>query len=237
MQKIAPAVENAPAVMTKDELFAPAQRLVDGTIDPTRRKALETALEARREDYADSDVWSLKLAQALKRDLDTFTPAKTFRGQDVASEVRTLQHAMADAIRQKTYASLDDVNIKKDYLDWANLDELQKVGVKAITDTKLKGGAGTLVGGMWDMLTVPVKTVGGRVFGASQTNLSGRVSNIRRPSDVAGVYGAAGAGAAVGSGVRAIVLRNEKGAVLELSGRQTGLMLNADLSGLAISLR
>ena len=77
----------------------------------------------------------------------------------------------------------------------------------------------------------------GFVFGASQTYLSGRVSNIRRPSDVAGVYGAVGAGAVVGSGVRAIVLRNEKGAILELSGRQTGLMLNADLSGLAISLR
>lgn len=77
----------------------------------------------------------------------------------------------------------------------------------------------------------------GLVFGASQTYLSGRVSRIRRPSDVAGVYGAGGAGAAVGAGVRAIVLSNEKGAVLELSGRQVGLMLNADLSGLAISLR
>ena len=77
----------------------------------------------------------------------------------------------------------------------------------------------------------------GLVFGASQTDLAGRVSNIRRPSDVAGVYGAAGAGAAVGGGVRAIVLRNEKGALLELSGRQIGLMVNADLSGMAISLR
>jgi hypothetical protein len=77
----------------------------------------------------------------------------------------------------------------------------------------------------------------GLVFGASQTYLSGRVSHISRPSDVAGVYGAGGAGAAVGRGVRAIVLTNEKGAVLELSGRQTGLMVNADLSGLAISLK
>jgi hypothetical protein len=76
----------------------------------------------------------------------------------------------------------------------------------------------------------------GLVFGASQTYLSGTVSNIYRPSDVAGVYGAGGAGAAVGTGVRAIVLTNEKGAVLQLSGRQTGLMVNADLSGLAISL-
>ena len=77
----------------------------------------------------------------------------------------------------------------------------------------------------------------GLVFGASQTYLSGRVRHISRPSDVAGVYGAAGAGAAVFTGARAIVLSNDKGAILELSGRQTGLMVNADLSGLAISLR
>ena len=77
----------------------------------------------------------------------------------------------------------------------------------------------------------------GLVFGGSKTVLHGRVSNIWRPSDIAGVYGAAGAGIAVGSGARAIVLTNQKGAVLELSGYQTGLMANADLSGLAITMR
>ena len=74
----------------------------------------------------------------------------------------------------------------------------------------------------------------GLVFGGSKTVLRGRVSNIYRASDVAG---AAGAGLAVGSGARAIVLTNQKGAVLELTGRQTGLMANADLSGLAITMR
>jgi hypothetical protein len=77
----------------------------------------------------------------------------------------------------------------------------------------------------------------GLVFGGSKTVLQGRVSNIYRPSDVAGVYGAAGAGLAVGGGARAIVLTNQKGAVLELAGRQVGLMANADLSGLAITLK
>ena len=99
------------------------------------------------------------------------------------------------------------------------------------------GGSGTLT---FHGRQYPLSIGGlsyGFVFGASQTELRGRVSNIRRPSDVAGVYGAAGAGLAVGGGARAIVLRNEKGAILELSGRQVGLMANADLSGLAISLR
>jgi hypothetical protein len=77
----------------------------------------------------------------------------------------------------------------------------------------------------------------GLVFGGSKTTLRGRVSRINQPSDIAGVYGAAGAGLAVGGGARAIVLTNQKGAVLELAGQQVGLMANLDLSGLAISLK
>jgi hypothetical protein len=99
------------------------------------------------------------------------------------------------------------------------------------------GGSGTLTfhGQRYPLAIGGVSA--GLVFGGAETFLQGRVSNIYRPSDVAGVYGAGGAGAALGRGVGAIVLTNEKGAVLELSGRQLGLMVNADLSGLAISLR
>jgi lipid-binding SYLF domain-containing protein len=99
------------------------------------------------------------------------------------------------------------------------------------------GGSGVL---QFRGRTYPLSTGGldyGLVFGGSKTVLRGRVSNIYRPSDVAGVYGAAGAGLAVGRGARAIVLTNQKGAVLELTGQQVGLMANADLSGLAITMR
>jgi len=99
------------------------------------------------------------------------------------------------------------------------------------------GGSGVLV---FHGRAYPLSTGGldyGLVFGGSKTVLRGRVSHIVQPSDVAGVYGAAGAGLAVGRGARAIVLTNQKGAVLELSGQQIGLMANADLSGLAITLR
>jgi hypothetical protein len=77
----------------------------------------------------------------------------------------------------------------------------------------------------------------GFTFGASETRLHGRVANIRRPSDVEGVYGQAGAGAAVIRGAQAVVLSNQNGAVLTLSGMQTGLIVSADLSGLALTLR
>lgn len=77
----------------------------------------------------------------------------------------------------------------------------------------------------------------GLTFGGSQTNLRGRVSNINRPSDIEGVYGAAGAGAAVIRGPQAVILTNQRGAVMELSGTQTGLIVNLDLNGMALSLR
>ena len=99
------------------------------------------------------------------------------------------------------------------------------------------GGEGTLV---FHGRRYPISIGGisaGFVFGASKTYFRGTVSRIRGPGDVAGVYGAAGAGLAVGRGARAIVLSNQKGAVLELTGHQVGLMANADLSGLAITLR
>ena len=77
----------------------------------------------------------------------------------------------------------------------------------------------------------------GFTFGASETHFHGTVSNIRRPSDINGVYAQGGAGAAVVKGAQAIVLTNQNGAVLALSGEQNGLIVSLDLSGLALGLK
>ncbi|MDO9411229.1 MAG: hypothetical protein Q7T81_01460 [Pseudolabrys sp.] len=99
------------------------------------------------------------------------------------------------------------------------------------------GGSGTLT---FKGRTYPLSIGGlsyGFTFGASETNFRGTVTNIRRASDVAGVYGQGGVGAAVGRGAQAVVLTNQNGAILSLSGRQAGLIVSADLSGLALSMR
>ena len=77
----------------------------------------------------------------------------------------------------------------------------------------------------------------GLVFGASKTRFHGVVRHIRRARDVVGVYGAAGGGGALGVGAQTIVLSNDKGAVLQLTGRQVGLQVNADLSGMSIAFK
>ena len=77
----------------------------------------------------------------------------------------------------------------------------------------------------------------GFTFGASETHFHGTVTNIRRPSDINGVYGQGGGGAAVIQGAQGVVLANQNGAVLTLAGEQTGLIVSLDLSGLVLSLK
>lgn len=99
------------------------------------------------------------------------------------------------------------------------------------------GGSGTLT---FHGKSYPISIGGlsyGFTFGASETRFHGTVRNITRPSDVAGVYAAAGAGGAVGAGAQAIVLTNQKGAVLSLAGRSAGVIISVDLNGMALSLR
>ena len=99
------------------------------------------------------------------------------------------------------------------------------------------GGSGTLVfHGRFYPLSIGGVSYG-FTFGGSATDFVGTVSNIRTPFDVNGVYGAAGAGVAIGPGAGGIVLANQNGAVLTISWRQTGLIVAADLNGLVITLR
>src|SRR5262245_52200934 len=88
--------------------------------------------------------------------------------------------------------------------------------------------------------TYPIRIGGlsyGFMIGASETRFRGTATFNGSPRSVAGVYGAGGVGGAVGRGAQAIVLANQNGAVLALTGYQRGLQINADLSGLAVTMR
>ena len=173
-EEISPAVKGIKGDITKDELFSPLIERIAGITDPTKKKAYENAFEALSEDYATIAKFSYEQAQKLKSELDEFTPAKVFKGQDVANEFRMLQNDMANTIRQKTYEALSDINIRQKYIDYGNLQELKKVGVKAISDGGTKGGFGSFWTSVYDKLLTPVKTVGGKTL----YNIGGKLEVI-----------------------------------------------------------
>jgi hypothetical protein len=83
-------------------------------------------------------------------------------------------------------------------------------------------------------------TVGGiglGSLGVAAADLAGTASNLHRPQDIAGTYGAAGAGVTFIGGGQVATLQNEKGVVLQLRGGQVGFQVSLGLAGMTIGLR
>jgi len=74
-------------------------------------------------------------------------------------------------------------------------------------------------------------------LGVASVSLAGTASNLHSPSDIAGTYGAAGAGATFVGGAQVVRLQNEKGVVLRLSGPQIGFQVSLGLAGMTIAMQ
>src|SRR4051794_4408630 len=101
----------------------------------------------------------------------------------------------------------------------------------------VSGGKGTIT---LDKRTYPITLGGvslGATVGASKTDLVGRAYNLTSVADIEGTYSAAEAGLAVAGGGKVAKLKNSRGVVLEVKGKQMGLMVSVDLSGMEIALK
>ena len=86
----------------------------------------------------------------------------------------------------------------------------------------VSGGKGTLnFAGTTYKLGVGGVSLGATI-GASKAELIGEAENINKPSDIEGTYTAIQAGVAAAGGSKVAQLKNSKGVVLKLRGKQIG---------------
>jgi hypothetical protein len=108
--------------------------------------------------------------------------------------------------------------------------------VKAGFIVGVGGGSGTLnCNGHYRRLSVGGIGIGS--LGVSAVDLNGTASNVNRPSDVAGTYGAAGAGATFIAGGQVATLQNQNGVILSLGGFQAGFQVSLSLGGMTLALQ
>ena len=127
----------------------------------------------------------------------------------------------------------------------AGLSTPSRAETGAVTVVFTKGGLILGVGGGNGVLvfrghrypfTVSGMSVGFTI-GASTTKFVGRALNLRSPYDLAGSYGAAGAGGAIAAGAGGVQLQNAKGVILQLSGPKVGAEVSAAVGGVTIAMR
>ena len=101
----------------------------------------------------------------------------------------------------------------------------------------VSGGSGTLT---FEGKDHPISIGGvslGATIGASKAEFVGDVFNLAALTDIEGVYSGTKAGIAVAGGPKVAELKNAKGVVLKVSGKQIGVELTLDLNGMQISLK
>ncbi len=82
-----------------------------------------------------------------------------------------------------------------------------------------------------------IKGLNVAAVGISKIKAKGDVYNLTAPTDLAGTYLTAGAGAAVIKGKAGLVMRNDKGVVINLLSDQTGVQLSLGSDGLKINMK
>jgi hypothetical protein len=82
-----------------------------------------------------------------------------------------------------------------------------------------------------------VKGLNVAAVGISKIKAKGDVYNLKDAKDLEGTYVTAGAGAAVIKGKAGLVMRNDKGVVVNLLSDQTGVQLSLGTDGLNITMK
>ena len=73
--------------------------------------------------------------------------------------------------------------------------------------------------------------------GLSKTSAKGEAYNLKDASDLEGTYVTASAGMAIIKGKAGLVMRNDKGVVINLNADQTGAQLSLGTDGLRITIK
>lgn len=124
----------------------------------------------------------------------------------------------------------------------AQPQEPYPIGEVTINATQVAAGVGWTWGGgnlKFKGKTYSFKIQGLNVaaVGISKLNAKGDVYNLTTPTDLAGTYVTAGAGAALVKGKAGLIMRNDKGVVINLISDQTGVQLSLGTDGLTISMK
>ena len=158
---IAPALKGSPERIDMSDFIDEIAEQIDEIPELTRKNELVDALNAFKDDYRKVGKIGMEKLQQYKEGWARFLPDKVYKGRPIASSFREIQNMAASLARNKIYNALKEVEGKAAYFDYGNLKNLQAMGQKAMIGSKLKGGAGSFISGIYDKVVTPIATTGG----------------------------------------------------------------------------
>ncbi|MEK7180140.1 MAG: hypothetical protein AAB706_01580 [Patescibacteria group bacterium] len=158
---LSPALDKSSQKVNMSSFIDDMAKQIDEIPELTRKSELQQALNAFKDDYGKVGEVSVKKLQQFKEGWAKFLPDKVYKGKPIASSFKEIQAMAASQARTIIYKALEGVEGKAAYFDYGNLKNLQEMGQKAMTGSKLKGGAGSFISGIYDKVITPIATTGG----------------------------------------------------------------------------
>lgn len=160
-QVISPALKGVKETVDMPTFVNEIREQIATIPDPSRQKVLMEALEAFSDDISSLGKIDYTKLQVLKQQWAKFLPEKVYKGKPIEGAFKEIRNLASALARNKIYTAIDDPAVKAAYFDYGNLKNLQEMGQKAMTGSKLKGGAGSFLSGLYDKVVTPIATTGG----------------------------------------------------------------------------
>lgn len=166
---VEPALRKSKAIHNVDDLFSKVQSQIASEKSALRKQELMEWLKVLKSEFKKTGKTKFTTAdlQAEKSMLDKFTQSKIFKWKEVAQGYNQVKNTLANVMRNQVREDLAKTgvkNAKELYRDYANLAELEKIGIKWITEWGLRWWTGTALSTIYDALATPVKTIWGKVL-------------------------------------------------------------------------
>lgn len=110
---------------------------------------------------------TLKNLDLEKQSIVSKIPKKYIGALKTPKELAAAQNELSSVFRSTVHDTLKNkfgVNSSQLYRDYANLAELEKIGIKWITEWGLRWGTWTALSTIYDALATPIKTIWGKVL-------------------------------------------------------------------------
>src|SRR3990167_9218745 len=131
--------------------------------DITRRRSLQEALDAIKEDYKNVGKINLEKLQDYKEGWAEFLPDATYKGKPIAGGLKEVHNLMAKKAREIIYKYVGEDG-KQAYIDYGNLKSIQKSGIKSIKDPAAQSISRNIWQFLMDKAIAPVATTGGKIL-------------------------------------------------------------------------
>lgn len=164
---IQPIMDNAKETFRVDELIERAKEEIN-KLPATRRKEILKWLDRVIDDLWDIGELTLAQMQWEKVSIDNLSPKKVLRGEEIANAYRTAKNFLANVYRETIHNTLREnygVDSAKIYRDYANLQELSELWIRARTEWGLVFSpwwTKTLITQIFDALGTPITSTVGK---------------------------------------------------------------------------